>query len=698
MAVAYAKEAEKIINPTNALAQESSPYLQQHAHNPVDWYPWGDNAFALARLSDKPIFLSIGYSTCHWCHVMERESFEDKDVAVAMNEAFVSIKVDREQRPDIDQVYMKVAQLMTGKGGWPLNVILTPDGRPFYVATYIPKQGGHGRMGLIELANRVHQLWQDDRERLLASADRVTEALHQSPVATAHAGTATLALVDAAYQQLVTSFDQEHGGFGAAPKFPAAHKLMLLLRYARQHQDAHAVTMVEKTLDEIRNGGVFDQLGYGFHRYATDEAWLLPHFEKMLYDQAMLMMAYTEAYQQTGHQRHARVVAEIADYVLHDMRAKDGAFYTAEDADSEGEEGRFYVWSEAELRRVLSPEDATWAAQYWHVNRDGNYLDEARRTLTGKNILHVTSDMTVDEVRLQRIRHQLLVVRSQRIRPFRDQKVMADWNGLMIAALAKAGAALARPDLQRAAAQAMIGVLKRLQAPHGRLWHERGASSATGVAGHLDDYAFMTWALLELYQASFDVQYLQQAVALNQTMMDLFTDEGKGFFLTARDAEALLVRPKDAWDGAMPSGNAVATANLVRLARLTGDVALEQRADAVLQFFEPVMRKAPTGQAFMLTALWQMLVPAYELVLAGNVNTAAGRNVVQQFRQGFFPDVALLHAGDAVAKLAPFTALQKPLDHRLTFYLCRNRQCELPQHDVNAVLRQLEQPMGSLKE
>jgi|UPI000362CCFF hypothetical protein len=694
---ADSKEEASVVRHSNALIHESSPYLQQHAHNPVDWHPWGDNAFALARLSDKPIFLSIGYSTCHWCHVMEHESFEDEDVAAAMNAAFVAIKVDREQRPDIDQVYMKVAQLMTEQGGWPLNVILTPDGRPFYVATYIPKQSQQGRIGLIALANRVQQLWQNDREKLLASANRVSEALRQPVVDSKHSDVVTLALVDAAYQQLSADFDQKHGGFGVAPKFPAAHKLMLLLRYARQHRDAHAITMVEKTLDQMRHGGIFDQLGYGFHRYATDQAWLLPHFEKMLYDQAMLMMAYTEAYQVTGHQRHAHVVAEIAEYVLQVMRAEDGAFYTAEDADSEGEEGRFYVWSEATLQRVLSPKDAQWAQQYWHISAAGNYLDEARQVRTGKNILYVTSGVARDEARLQRVRRQLLAARAQRVRPFRDQKVLADWNGLMIAALAKAGASLARPDLQQAATQAMAAVLQRLQAPHGRLWHERGASSA-GVSGHLDDYAFMTWAMLELYQASFDPQYLQQAVTLNQTMIALFSDKGKGFYFTAHDAETLLLRPKDAWDGAIPSGNAVAAMNLVRLARLTGDVKLEQRADAVLQTFEPLMRQAPAGQAFMLMALWQSLVPAYELVLAGDVDTAEGQDVVRRLRQGFYPDVAMLHAGAAVAKLAPFTALQEPLDHRLTFYLCRNRQCELPQHDVHAVLRQLDQAVGSLKE
>ncbi|MDQ6976039.1 MAG: thioredoxin domain-containing protein [Mariprofundaceae bacterium] len=685
-----ADATEDKMKHNNALLGESSPYLQQHAHNPVNWQPWGENAFAMARLADKPIFLSIGYSTCHWCHVMERESFEDEDVAAAMNATFVSIKVDREERPDIDQVYMQVAQMMTGGGGWPLNVILTPEGKPFYAATYLPKHSGHGRMGIIELSNRIHSLWQEDRQRLLASADSISQSLqdkqsknddHNNPVLTSD-------WVTQAYQQFNNTFDHEHGGFGAAPKFPAPHKLMLLMRYADSHEDSTAMNMVETTLDRMRAGGIFDQLGYGFHRYATDSEWLLPHFEKMLYDQALLMMAYTEAFQATGHERHALVVDEIAQYVLRDMRAPDGAFYTAEDADSEGEEGRFYLWRETELQQYLSKEDAALAVRYWGIRRVGNFLDEARRKRTGHNILHIAEALTNadDKKSIKRIQKILLKERSKRIRPFRDEKIMADWNGLMIAALAKAGTALNRPDLYQAAAKAATAVLARLHTEDGVLWHSRASLKQQGTMGHLDDYAFLTWGLLELYESGFEGHYLSDAIALNKQMIAQFSDSKGGFYLTAKNAELLLVRPKDAWDGAIPSGNAVAMANLVRLARMTGDFTLENMAEKGLKSFAPLMQQAPTGQAFMLGALWQYLTPSYELVIAGD-SSKESIQALLPLRQGFFPTLAMLFRDKTTIKLVPFIAMQKPVKNRLTFYLCHGKECRPPVHDVQHLLK-----------
>ncbi len=683
---AHAGEAMKY---SNALVHESSPYLQQHAHNPVNWQPWGENAFAMARMADKPIFLSIGYSTCHWCHVMEHESFEDEAVATAMNAAFISIKVDREERPDIDQVYMQVAQMMTGSGGWPLNVILTPDKKPFYAATYLPKHSGHGRMGIIELANRVHTLWQEDRSRLIASADKISQSLqdNQNNAKGDTQQALTSDWITQAYQELKASFDPQYGGFGTAPKFPAPHKLMLLLRYAHQYQDEAAINMVETTLDQMHAGGIFDQLGYGFHRYATDREWLVPHFEKMLYDQALLMMAYSEVFQTTGHERHAQVVDEIAQYVLRDMRAPDGAFYTAEDADSEGEEGRFYLWRESELQQLLSKEDAALAVRYWGIQRVGNFLDEARKKRTGQNILHIAQPLTTDDEKtaLQHIQQTLLTAREHRIRPFRDEKIMADWNGLMIAALAKASAALNRPDLYDAATAAATAVLTRLRNDDGSLSHSRASSTGQRTPANLDDYAFLTWGLLELYRVDFDAQYLADAIALNKQMMAQFSDAKGGFYLTGKDAEALLVRPKDTWDGAIPSGNAVAVANLIQLARLTGDYTLEDTAEKALKSFSPLMEQAPTGQTFMLTALWQHLNAGYELVIAGN--TIENKEALQPLQQGFFPDMVMLVRDQTTIKLAPFIAGQTPINNRLTFYLCHDKACRPPVNDVQLVLK-----------
>ncbi len=669
---------------TNELIHESSPYLQQHAHNPVDWHPWGDNAFALARLADKPVFLSIGYSTCHWCHVMEHECFSDEEVAAAMNKTFISIKVDREERPDIDQVYMQAAQMMTGGGGWPLNVLLTPEGKPFYAATYLPKHSGHGRMGLIELSQRVQQLWQHDREKLLSSAEQLHQNMQRQQQSDSAGDEPVMAWVEQAWRQLASEADKAYGGFGDAPKFPTAHKLMLMLRQVRSQGDASALAHVEKTLDQMRAGGIFDQLGYGFHRYSTDARWLVPHFEKMLYDQAMLMMVYSEAAQLTGHARHARVVEEIADYVLRDMRRDDGLFFSAEDADSEGEEGLFYLWKSSELKQLLGKNDAALAMQFWHIEQGGNYLDEARRMRNGRNILHRDPTATMTP-QLETIRQRLLRTRQQRPRPFRDEKVLTDWNGLMIAALAKASVATKHEDWYHIASHAMQQLLQQRLDAQQRLWHHRSADGKQAVAGQLDDYAFVIWGLLELYEAGFDAHFLQQAIALNQQLLAHFSSDDGGFFLTADDAEPLLIRPNDAWDGALPSGSAVTVYNLIRLARLTGDPALEDRAMQALKTSSRYLQQAPSAQAFMLLGLWQALTAGYELVIAGDEHAAqqAGRQLQQQF----YPDLVILRRDALSQKLAPYSIPQKPSGQGLTFYLCSDHQCDQPRHEL-AVVRQ----------
>jgi len=523
-------------NP-NRLVHEKSPYLLQHAYNPVDWYAWGDEAFEKARKEDKPIFLSIGYSTCHWCHVMERESFEDAEVARAMNDAFVSIKVDREERPDIDHIYMTVCQMMVGSGGWPLNIIMSPDKKPFFAGTYFPKETRSGRIGMLDLAARVKELWSAKRDEVMQSAEKVMTALKQIPD-DSPGDKLGKDVPEAAYQQLAQRFDEKYGGFGNAPKFPTPHNMLFLLRYGKRTGEPRALEMVEKTLKAMRDGGMYDHVGYGFHRYSTDEQWLVPHFEKMLYDQALLAMLYVEAYQATGKTEYATTASEIFTYVLRDMTSSEGGFYSAEDADSEGEEGKFYVWKLEEIQRVLGPQDAELLTRVFHVWPAGNFHEEATGKLTGNNILHRKESIETVAARLgtsrealeERIRaacEKLLAVRQQRIHPYKDDKILTDWNGLMIAALSKGAQALGRPEYAVAAQKAADFVLSRMREQDGRLLH-RFREGEVGLAAHVDDYAFFIWGLLELYEATFEVRFLRTALDLNREFLSRFWDAGRG--------------------------------------------------------------------------------------------------------------------------------------------------------------------------
>jgi uncharacterized protein YyaL (SSP411 family) len=499
----------------NRLVQEKSPYLLQHAFNPVDWYPWGDEAFEKAKQQDKPIFLSIGYSTCHWCHVMERESFEDEHVARALNRVFVCIKVDREERPDIDSIYMAACQAMTGSGGWPLSILMTPEKRPFFAATYIPKTSHFDRMGLLELTERVEMLWQKSREEVNQAADKILAELQAANTITPGEGMSE-DMLDLAYTQLAARYDSDYGGFGQAPKFPTPHNLTFLLRYWQRTGKREALEIVEKTLTQMSRGGICDHLGFGFHRYSTDRQWLLPHFEKMLYDQALLAIAFLEAYQATGRSSFANTAREIFTYVLRDMTGQEGGFYSAEDADSEGEEGKFYVWSSAELQAILGEEDAALFSKVYNIRPEGNFFDEATHRLTGKNIPHLTmtppalagvADAEHREMsdRLTEIRKKLYQTRSHRVPPHKDDKVLTDWNGLMIAALAIGGRVLNDASFTKAARKAAEFVLARLK-KDGRLL-KRYRQGTAALPAHLDDYAFMVWGLLELYETTFALHF-----------------------------------------------------------------------------------------------------------------------------------------------------------------------------------------------
>jgi len=691
-------EGEAHQGKPNRLINEKSPYLLQHAYNPVDWYPWGDEAFEKARAENKPIFLSIGYSTCHWCHVMEDESFEDEDVARVMNETFVSIKVDREERPDIDNIYMDVSVMMTGGGGWPLNIIMTPDQKPFYAGTYIPKEGRFEQLGMLDLSVRVKDIWQNKKNELVDIGEQVSAALQQNldTIPGPELGQSTL---DLAYEQLFSRFDAQNGGFSTQPKFPSPHQLLFLLRYAQRSGDRQALNMVEQTLQQMRQGGIYDQIGFGFHRYATDAQWRVPHFEKMLYDQAMLAMTYTEAYQATGNKAYAQTVREIFTYLLRDMRDPAGGFYSAEDADSEGEEGKFYLWTEAELREILPPEEAELIVQRYNVLPEGNFADEATGEQTGNNIFYLTtplSQINKEEVaRLSAIGQTLFEAREVRIHPYKDNKILTDWNGLMVAALAKAAQALDEPAYAQAATQAADFILTAMRDKDGRLLH-RYREGEAGLTAHLDDYAFFTWGLLELYETNFELRYLQEAIALNDTMRTHFWDAEHGaFYFTPDDGEALLVRQKKIDDGAIPSGNAVAMSNLLRIGRITGNTTYEEEAATIGNAFAGQIGQAPSAFTHLMTALNFGVGPSYEIVIVGDAQASDTQAMLAALRSRFVPNkiVLLRPPGDApdLVNIAEFTEYQFALDDKATAYVCLNYYCELPTTEVDKMLELLGQ-------
>ncbi|MEL7832509.1 thioredoxin domain-containing protein [Fodinibius sp. Rm-B-1B1-1] len=678
----------------NRLANESSPYLLQHADNPVDWYPWGEEAFQKAEKEDKPVLVSIGYATCHWCHVMAHESFEDEQIAELMNRAFVNIKVDREERPDIDNTYMLVCQMLTGSGGWPLNVFLTPDKKPFYAATYIPKVGRQGRPGMRELIPWMSQLWENKRDKIINSTDEIVTAFQKS---NDFEITDDLddTLLDEAYNQYEQQFDNQYGGFGSSPKFPSPHNLMLLLRYADQNPDSKALPMVEQTLTKMRMGGLFDQVGGGFHRYSTDREWLVPHFEKMLYDQAMMLMAYTEGWQLTGNELFKQTVDEVCEYLTRKMRDKDGGFYSAEDADSEGEEGKFYVWSIDEVREVLSMTEAELAIGVFNMTEEGNYRDEASGQRTGKNILHLQKpiqaladerDMDVEAVQseVKSIKKKLLEVRQDRVHPLLDDKILTDWNGLMIAALAKAGAVLGNEDYLQQAEECWSFIADEMLTDNGRLMH-RYRNGDVAINGHADDYAFVIWGLLELYEATLDTEYLEQAILLNEQFIDEFWDaDDGGFYFTSETAEELLGRKKEIYDGAMPSGNSIAVMNLLRLGRITGRTEWEQMAEDALKLFGNSIKQAPTSFGVALQAVDFMYGNSQEVILAGKLGDSQTDELVDILRSRFLPRTVVIFNDSEdgmINSLVPYLADFGMKDGKPTAYVCQNYACELPTHD-----------------
>jgi len=689
----------------NRLIHEKSPYLLQHASNPVDWYPWGEEAFALARKLDKPIFLSIGYSTCHWCHVMEHESFEDHQVAGMMNRYFVCIKVDREERPDIDHVYMTASQSMTGRGGWPMTILMTPEKMPFFAGTYLPRRGSNGRPGMLELIPQAGRLWQQDRERLLVDARKVTQMLEQSTQTTAP-NPITEETLDSVWNGLVNAYDPDTGGFGRAPKFPTPHRLTFLLRYWKRSGNAKALAMVEKTLREMRNGGMYDQLGYGFHRYSTDSTWLLPHFEKMLYDQALLTIAYVETYQATGNAFYGNVAGEILTYVQRDMTSPEGGFYSGEDADSEGEEGLFYLWEPREISAILGKQVGDFFNSLFNIENGGNFRDQSSGKRTGRSIPHLQKsleelakehEMTTEALahNIDIMRTRLFAYRENRIHPLKDDKILTDWNGLMIAAMAKAGRALNDERYIDSAARAADFALSTLRQKNGRLWKRYRAGEA-GLPAHLEDYAFLSWGLIELYEATFEVKYLRAAIDLTATMLDLFWDDAAGgFFMTANDGEKLLIRGKEIYDGAIPSGNSVAVLNLLRLHRMVAKEAYRAKAEAMLKTFSGSLNKAGTNYCQMMNAVDFSIGPSVEIVVAGTPGSDDLALMLSTIRGVFAPNKVVLFRPDneehpEISGLAEYTSKQSSIDGKATAYVCRNFACKAPETDPDLVRKELE--------
>ena len=703
------------ISPTtkNHLADSKSPYLLQHADNPVNWYPWGPEAFAKAREEDKPIFLSIGYATCHWCHVMEHESFEDPDVAALMNEAFINIKVDREERPDIDQVYMTVCQMMTGGGGWPLTIIMTPDKKPFYAGTYLPRESRYGRIGMVDLVPRIVEIWRNDRDKVLGTTQQIIAGLEKME-AQPSGGSLDPKVVTEAFRQLGGRFDKDHGGFGTAPKFPSPHNLVFLTRYWRSTGNRLALDMVERTLEQMRLGGVYDQIGFGFHRYSTDAEWLVPHFEKMLYDQAMLMLAATEAWRATGNPILERTVREIAAYILRDMTSPEGGFYSAEDADSEGEEGLFYLWTLEEAASTLGAEDAAFAADIWNLTPDGNYADEASGQRTGRNIPHLSeshaaaaartnADWVEFEKRLENVRHRLFASREKRVHPLKDDKILADWNGLMAAALASAGRVFGEETWIDASKKAVGFVLGQLRIQNGRLLHRYRDGDAS-IPAFLDDYVFMTSAMLELYDATLDAAYLDEALELQQQTTKLFWDTGRGgYYFTANDNEELLVRQKEIYDGAIPSGNSTAADNLVRLARLTGDGEFQKRADQIFAAFAHEATRMPSAHTQLMSALLRGTGPSLEIVIAGKPGAPDTEELLAVARAPYLPQAAILLVppgkdGEKIRKIATFAEAYTPVEGNAAAYICQNFECQLPTTDPKELAQMLEEATSRKQE
>ena len=673
--------ADKTSAP-NRLIHEKSPYLLQHAHNPIGWYPWGGEAFDKAKAEDKPVFLSIGYSTCHWCHVMAHESFEDGEVARIMNSEFVAIKVDREERPDIDAVYMAVCQALTGQGGWPLTIIMTPEQKPFFAGTYFPKRQRYSIPGVIDILTSVARQWKTNKPELIESGETITQAIQKEPDQTA--GALSEQTVETAFSMFESVFDETYGGFGRAPKFPAPHQLMFLLRYHHIHKNKNALAMAEKTLEQMYKGGLFDHVGYGFSRYSTDNQWLVPHFEKMLYDNALLAIVYLEAYQITKKELYKTVALKTLHYVQREMTDAEGGFYSAQDADSEGVEGKYYVFDRQEILGLLGEDDGKTFCNHFGITEKGNF--------EGKNIPNLMQSRDYDKPddRMERLRETVFAYRAKRTVLHKDDKILTAWTSLMITAFAKAYRILGRPEYLSAATKAVVFIESKLTDNGNRLL-VRYRDGEAAHRGNLDDYAFFVWALTELYAATFDASYLQKAMQFNKAAIDLFWDsENHGFYLYGQDGENLIHRPKERYDGAMPSGNSVAAYNLARLSKLTGSSMLEELAQKQLETYVHDTKNYPIGFSFYLTALMLALHASREVVCVLKNGDLSG--VQKWMQESFLPDTnVLVKRGneDPVNDVAGFVKEYGLKNDETTFYVCHNNACSEPFNGIGELTKRV---------
>ncbi|MCS7286670.1 MAG: thioredoxin domain-containing protein [Anaerolineae bacterium] len=663
----------------NRLIHEKSPYLLHHAYNPVDWYPWGEEAFEKARREDKPIFLSIGYLACHWCMVMERESFEDEEIAELLNRHFIPVKVDREERPDVDHFYMAACQAMTGGGGWPLTVFLTPEGEPFFAGTYFPKESRHNLPGLKDLLKRIAYLWENQKDLLLRTGGRVKEFLEKTPKAS-YAGAVTENLLRLAYENLSSQFDPHYGGFGKAPKFPITSHINFLLRWWKRSGEKLALTMVEKTLEGLSRGGIWDHIGFGFHRYSVDERWRIPHFEKMLYDQALLAIAFLETFQVTGNSFYATMASRIFEYALRDLRSPEGGFYSSESAESSGEEGGFYFWTREEVEAVLGKERGELFSSFYGISAQKSVPFIAR----SPQEFATERGLTLEELErfLEEGRQALFQARLQRPHPLKDEKILTDWNGLMIAALAMGGRILNDKIYTAAAVQAAEFLLREMRTSEGVLFH-RFFDGESAIPAFLDDYAFLAWGLLELYGATFNHRYLEEALLLAEKMLELFRDpEGYGLLFSRVKDQALPLTMKAFHDGVVPSGNSVAALVLLRLSRITGKTELEREGWKILEGAAGLIGRAPSAYTSMLTAMDFALGPVKEIVVAAKSPQEA-ETFLRILSVRFLPEaIVLFWPGGPdrqnILKIAPWLEPLPLAEGQAIVYLCENYTCRLP--------------------
>lgn len=672
----------------NRLIHEKSPYLLQHAYNPVDWYPWGDEAFEKAKAEKKPVFISIGYSTCHWCHVMERESFEDEEVAKLLNDHFVSIKVDREERPDIDSIYMDVCIKQNGEGGWPLNGFLMPDQTPFYMGTYFPKESKYGRPGMMDILPQLHDLYVNNPEKIKDVGERMKLAIQPKKRREED--------IPAHYPQfsftyLSQTFDPHYGGFGTAPKFPTPGQLLFLLRYFHWKKEDKALDMVVKTLNSMANGGIYDHIGYGFARYSTDEIWLVPHFEKMLYDNALLMMAYTEAYQITKNDRFKDIVFQTAEYIEREMTSPEGGFYSALDADSEGAEGTYYLWTEDEVYELLGEEDADIYTEVYDISQRGNFEGKNIPNLVDTDLQEMADEfnLSLDDLkrRLEEGRLKLLEYRSKRTYPHLDDKILTSWNGLCIAALGKAGAVFGERSFTEMAVNAETFIRKHL-------WKEdfllaRYRDGEAKYKAYLDDYAFLLWGYLELNQSTGELNYLQRAQELADILFNRFEDEEQGgFYFTDVEAEKLLIREKTVLDGALPSGNGVVALQLWRLAKLTGDFELMKKVENMINAFSEEAAVYTSGVLSLLSARIAFEIGGKEIVISGT-STEEKLEIMRMLQTEFHPYDVWVTPTEGQTEPAALIEGKVVSDRPLAVFICENSVCHSPVFEISEVNERL---------